>query len=208
VVIYTIGGKFYEVVIYALTLGREERLKRHAIARLGIKPGDTVLEWGCGTGIALKHVIPRLEGKGRVFALDVSPKMMQVAVGRFWPTPACELHYILRLGHTLNLPVQVDVAIASYALGVAGIADYVPVLESIAQHLREGGRFLLIDQYVPEARNSYARLRNAAHMFVGSKLFHQDFSPGLMTAVQQVFTTVHLEFYPHLLAYAWIGVKK
>jgi ubiquinone/menaquinone biosynthesis C-methylase UbiE len=205
--VYRIGGFFYDALIYLLTQGKEESIKRQAILQLGVRPGDTLLDWGCGTGLSLKQALPCLEGRGRVFAVDASASMLKAATGRFQPTHDLEFAYLLRAGYRISLPFQANVAVASYSLGVTGVKDYSSVLEDIRDHLCPKGRLLVIDQYVPEPRTRSERLRNLVHTYVGSRMFHQDFSGKLLATLQKLFTTVHLEFYPDILAYSWIGMK-
>ncbi len=59
----------------AATLERSRRL----VLSLGIEPGSRVLDAGCGTGILLPGLLEAVGPQGKVYAMDVAEKMLEVA---------------------------------------------------------------------------------------------------------------------------------
>lgn len=53
-----------------------------ALRALDLRPGQRVLEIGCGHGVAVSHLCAALEGRGHVTALDRSPAMAAAAQRR------------------------------------------------------------------------------------------------------------------------------
>lgn len=53
---------------------------RAAVAELGLRPGDRVLDAGCGTGRALPPLRDAVGREGTVLGADLTPAMLQAAV--------------------------------------------------------------------------------------------------------------------------------
>ena len=49
------------------------------LEELGVAPSETVLDVGCGTGNLTRALLGRLSAAGRVVAIDISPRMLEVA---------------------------------------------------------------------------------------------------------------------------------
>jgi ubiquinone/menaquinone biosynthesis C-methylase UbiE len=58
------------------------------LAALGVGGGETVLDLGCGTGNLSLALLAALSADGRVVAVDISPRMIQVAAGKVRDTRA------------------------------------------------------------------------------------------------------------------------
>jgi len=64
-------------VIYDRLVARPtQALRREAVARLELRPGDRVLDLGCGTGLSLPLLWEAVGESGVVYGADVSPDML------------------------------------------------------------------------------------------------------------------------------------
>lgn len=62
--------------LYDLELALFEPLRRRAVARLALRPGQTVLDLGCGTGLSLPLLRAGVGASGRVIGVEQSPDMV------------------------------------------------------------------------------------------------------------------------------------
>jgi SAM-dependent methyltransferase len=67
---------------YDAELALFEPLRRQAIAQLALRPGDTVLDLGCGTGLSLPLLAQAVGPSGQVIGLEQCPEMLRTARDR------------------------------------------------------------------------------------------------------------------------------
>jgi ubiquinone/menaquinone biosynthesis C-methylase UbiE len=79
----------------------DESVKHHPskleriVGLLGLEPGDTVLDVGCGTGVMVPYILERVGEKGRIVAVDISPKMVEAAGKKFPPAEYPNVKFIV-----------------------------------------------------------------------------------------------------------------
>jgi arsenite methyltransferase len=118
---------------------RRRRLVREA---LGARPGERVLDAGCGPGFYCVEIADEVGPEGSVVGVDSSAAMLALAERR------CDgrANVALREGDVLGLPVEdasVDAAICVQVLEY--VADATAALAEIRRCLRPGGRALVWD---------------------------------------------------------------
>jgi demethylmenaquinone methyltransferase/2-methoxy-6-polyprenyl-1,4-benzoquinol methylase len=70
----------WNVLVYDSLVQRPTaRLRARAVERLTLQRGETVLDFGCGTGLSFALLERAVGSEGRIVAVDVSPDMLAVA---------------------------------------------------------------------------------------------------------------------------------
>ena len=69
----------YDAVVRVISFGRDRALRGWTADLAAIRPGETVLDVGCGTGDLTLEAQARAGAAGRVYGLDAAPEMIAVA---------------------------------------------------------------------------------------------------------------------------------
>ncbi|MFG2990621.1 class I SAM-dependent methyltransferase [Streptomyces sp. NPDC048257] len=110
-----------------------------AVAEFGLRPGDRVLDAGCGTGRAMTALRAAVGPAGIVLGADVTPQMLAAArrAGR-------DAGGALLLADVARLPLRDEVLDAVFAAGlIAHLPDPAANLRELARVVRPGGRLAL-----------------------------------------------------------------
>ena len=66
----------YDLFLWLVTLGRESAYRQKALNLARLRPGETVLDIGWGTGTLAIAAKRRVGTGGRVYGVDASPEML------------------------------------------------------------------------------------------------------------------------------------
>jgi ubiquinone/menaquinone biosynthesis C-methylase UbiE len=140
---YSQKARSYDTWVRRMTLGVETRLRRRLIRRLGLHPGDRVLDVACGTGLNFTFVQEAIGPAGRLIGVDLTPAMLAEAGRRIAAHGWSNVTLIEADAMALALPEPVDAALCTLAVGL--MPDPSVVVESMVDAVRPGGRVLISD---------------------------------------------------------------
>ncbi len=134
--------------LYVVTGFRAKHYRREAVKSLLLKPGDTVVDLACGTGLNFPFVEERVGEAGRIIGVDLTQAMLERARER---VKACEWRNVELVQADLasyEFPPQASAIISTLAITL--IPEYAAVIRRGANALRPGGRMAILDLKRPE----------------------------------------------------------
>jgi ubiquinone/menaquinone biosynthesis C-methylase UbiE len=148
---HTLGSpRAYDAFVNMFFLGRRRATFESLVHAAGVKPGQRVLDVGCGTGYFAGLLASAVGADGRVVGIDASPEMIEYAV-RERGRANCQFE--AGTAEALSFPAeQFDVVVSSLFMHHLP-ADLQPTaLTEMHRVLRPGGTVLIVEARVPRAR--------------------------------------------------------
>jgi len=134
--------------LYYLFGYRAWAYRRMAVKTLKLKPGDTVLELACGTGINFPLFQNYIGPMGRIIGVDITDAMLEQAKKRVASQGWENVTLIQYDASKYQIPSNVNAVFSSYALSL--FPDTKQVLKNIVDSLIPGGRLVLIELQIPK----------------------------------------------------------
>jgi len=69
----------YDPLVERMSFGREGHFRERTLDFMDIRPGQQILDVGCGTGSLTLRIAERLAGTGSVSGIDAAPRMIAIA---------------------------------------------------------------------------------------------------------------------------------
>jgi len=136
---YCTPGRVYHGTRWMFLYGRQT-----LIEQVGIRPGDRVLEIGCGTGENFENIQRLLAGSGELIGIDCRPPMLQKARERMRQSGWKNVRLIdVEYGKETITRGRTDVVLFSYSLSM--IPDWRMALACARSELWTGGRIGVVD---------------------------------------------------------------
>ncbi len=154
----------YDAYMRKVTMGREHVLREQTVALAQVRPGDCVLEVGCGTGSLTLAAKRRAGPSGKVYGIDVIPGMIEVS--RQKAAEAGE-DITFQLGSINDIPFpenQFDVVMCSFMIFHMSDATRRTGLAEIHRVLKPNGTLLVADLELPAQPLARAAATRLLHM--------------------------------------------
>ncbi len=139
----------YDTYMKLVTLGREHALRKTTIDLAEIKPGERVLEVGCGTGTLTLAAKGRVGLAGEACGIDVIPKMIELSQRKAARAGAT---IGFQVGSIDNIPFpgdQFDAVLSSFMIFHMPEEVRAKGIREIYRVLKPRGRLLVLDMALP-----------------------------------------------------------
>jgi ubiquinone/menaquinone biosynthesis C-methylase UbiE len=143
-------ARYYDLLMFFMTLGREKALRKATLDLAQVKTGDKVLEIGCGTGTLSLAAKKRVGPSGEVAGIDIAPEMAAVASKK---AARKGLDVSFQVGSVAYIPfpdLRFDVALCSFMIFHMPEDVRRKGLAEIYRVLKSGGHLFILDFAMPD----------------------------------------------------------
>jgi ubiquinone/menaquinone biosynthesis C-methylase UbiE len=124
-----------------------ERYRQEAVAALELRPGDRVVELGCGTGLNFASLQQRIGPQGKIIGVDLTDAMLDVARARVAREHWSNVQLVQANVADWNIPDGVSAVVSTLALTL--LPEYDSIIQRASHALRAGGRVAVLDLKQP-----------------------------------------------------------
>ena len=125
-------------------------LRRRAADRLDLRPGNSVLEIGCGTGRNFPFLRKAVGPSGRIYGVDLSAGMLDKARELRNDNHWTNIHLVEGDAADYSAPEPLDAIL--FSLSYNTMPHHLEVLQHAWSQLRPGGRLVIMDAKLPAGR--------------------------------------------------------
>lgn len=136
------------VLIYPLFGIRVNRYRQLTAKSLNLKPGDTVVELGCGTGLNFTYLQDQIGESGSIIGVDLTDAMLEVARQRVQDNGWKNVELVQSDMAEYQFPSGIDAALSTLAITL--VPEYDQVIQHAAEALKTGRRLAILDLKRPD----------------------------------------------------------
>jgi demethylmenaquinone methyltransferase/2-methoxy-6-polyprenyl-1,4-benzoquinol methylase len=147
---YRKKAKHYDVTsrLYPVPGYPHRAQRRRAVQALGLRPGDSVVDIACGTGLNFPLIEQVIGPAGRIVGVDLTDAMLARARDRIAANGWGNISLVQANAAEFEFPAQVDAIMSTYAL--TQVPECAEVIAHGAAALSGGGRWVVLDVKVPD----------------------------------------------------------
>jgi ubiquinone/menaquinone biosynthesis C-methylase UbiE len=135
----------YDLLIWLVTLGREQAFREKMLRLAHLKPGESVLDVGCGTGSLAIAAMRQVGPRGTVSGVDASPEMIARAEKKARKA-GLDVAFQNAFAQSLPFPdAQFDAVLTTIMLHHLPQKSRAELASEVRRVLKPGGRVLAID---------------------------------------------------------------
>ena len=124
---------------------RAQRLR--AVQALGLRPGDSVIDMACGTGLNFPLLEKAVGPGGRIVGVDLTDAMLARAQDRIEANGWSNVSLVQADAAGFDFPAEVNAILSTYAM--TQVPECAEVIAHGAAALSAGGRWVVLDLKVP-----------------------------------------------------------
>jgi ubiquinone/menaquinone biosynthesis C-methylase UbiE len=140
---YDVTSRLYPMPGYP---HRAQRLR--AVRALGLRPGDSVIDIACGTGLNFPLIEQVIGPGGRIVGVDLTDAMLAHAQDRIETNGWSNISLVQADAAEFDFPAETDAILSTYAL--TQVPECAEVVARGAAALSGGGRWVVLDVKVPD----------------------------------------------------------
>jgi ubiquinone/menaquinone biosynthesis C-methylase UbiE len=148
--IYRKKAKHYDITsrLYPVPGYPQQAQRRRAVRALELRPGDSVVDIACGTGLNFSLIEQAIGPGGRIVGVDLTDAMLDQAQQRIETNGFRNISLVQADAAEFDFPTEVDAIVSTYAL------SHVPRCAEVIAHgaaaLSAGGRWVVLDLKAPD----------------------------------------------------------
>lgn len=146
--LYRSTAKFYDTALSVYRVFGVRRYRNLAIETLRMRPGDTVVDMGCGTGLNFELLYNAVGPEGRIIGVDLTDAMLARAARRIEAAGWKNVDLVEADLATYTIPAAISGAIGTFALEM--VPEYDRVIDRAAGALAPGRRLALFGLKIAE----------------------------------------------------------
>ena len=203
--IYRLWGRhplWYKIACIITFLGKENKLRKLAVEKLELKPGNTVLDLACGTGLNHKFLEDVIGPDGTIIAFDYSNEMLTAAKQRAKENQWNNIVFIQGDAAQLSLNTKIDGVLST--LGISAIPQHKEALKKAVDVLKDNKRISILDAQLP---SGFWSIFNPLIAYVYKHWASWDYTKNIPEDLRQLISNTKTKRYNGETIYITYGTK-